>query len=234
MSNLFDKLAQYEEMVKTARIRKLPDGKYRVLSEKGKNLGTYPSKSQAVKRLRQVEYFKHHDSHSNDDYIDLTDIDDFSYSAVVRKIREKAPKQINKFLEIFKSEFDKGIQKKIQSPEKIALQISLIKFNKLFPIKINKLLKKAAVSELGDADSVGKHLANIVHFILTRIAPDKRQASINNLKNKFTTLNVAEISNKQMSPGSALGQSITFVKHVLFNHDPNYIKIVLNSLVRNL
>jgi hypothetical protein len=35
------------------------DDSYAVVSKKGKNLGTYPSRKQAVKRLRQVEYFKH-------------------------------------------------------------------------------------------------------------------------------------------------------------------------------
>jgi predicted kinase len=39
-------------------IRKV-DGGYRLLSKKGKNLGTYPSKSGAEKRERQVQYFKH-------------------------------------------------------------------------------------------------------------------------------------------------------------------------------
>jgi len=39
---------------------KKTSGGYRVLSEKGKNLGgPYKTKQQAVKRLRQVEYFKH-------------------------------------------------------------------------------------------------------------------------------------------------------------------------------
>lgn len=34
---------------------------YYVISESGKNLGGgYPSKKQAAKRLRQVEWFKHH------------------------------------------------------------------------------------------------------------------------------------------------------------------------------
>ena len=32
---------------------------YKVLSKKGKNLGTANSKKAAEKRLRQVEYFKH-------------------------------------------------------------------------------------------------------------------------------------------------------------------------------
>lgn len=41
-------------------IRKVSGG-YKVLSEKGKNLGgPYKSKKKAEKRLQQVEYFKHH------------------------------------------------------------------------------------------------------------------------------------------------------------------------------
>jgi hypothetical protein len=36
------------------------EGKYYVKSEKGKNLGgPYKNKSSAVRRLKQVEYFKH-------------------------------------------------------------------------------------------------------------------------------------------------------------------------------
>ena len=38
------------------------DNKYQVQSEKGKNLGTYDSKEEAEKRLKQVEYFKHKES----------------------------------------------------------------------------------------------------------------------------------------------------------------------------
>jgi hypothetical protein len=41
-------------------IRKVKEG-YKVLSEKGKNLGgPYKTKEEAEKRLRQVEFFKHH------------------------------------------------------------------------------------------------------------------------------------------------------------------------------
>jgi hypothetical protein len=40
-------------------IKKVKGG-YAVKSEKGKNLGgPYPSKAEAEKRLKQVEYFKH-------------------------------------------------------------------------------------------------------------------------------------------------------------------------------
>jgi len=40
-------------------IKKVKEG-YKVLSEKGKNLGgPYKTREAAAKRLRQVEYFKH-------------------------------------------------------------------------------------------------------------------------------------------------------------------------------
>jgi len=39
-------------------IRKVKGG-YRLLSKKGKSLGTYPTKKQAQARERQVNFFKH-------------------------------------------------------------------------------------------------------------------------------------------------------------------------------
>lgn len=39
-------------------IVKVKEG-YRVLSEKGRNMGTYKTKKEAKKRLQQIEYFKY-------------------------------------------------------------------------------------------------------------------------------------------------------------------------------
>ena len=39
-------------------IRKIKEG-YRVLSEKGRNMGTYKTEEEAKKRLQQIEFFKH-------------------------------------------------------------------------------------------------------------------------------------------------------------------------------
>ena len=39
-------------------IRRVKGG-YRVLGESGRNMGTYRTKAEAEKRLRQVEMFKH-------------------------------------------------------------------------------------------------------------------------------------------------------------------------------
>lgn len=38
-------------------IKKVKEG-YRVLSESGRNMGTYPTKEEAKKRLQQIEFFK--------------------------------------------------------------------------------------------------------------------------------------------------------------------------------
>jgi hypothetical protein len=39
-------------------IKKVKEG-YRVVSESGRNMGTYKDEEGAKKRLRQIEYFKH-------------------------------------------------------------------------------------------------------------------------------------------------------------------------------
>lgn len=228
-----------EDLVKLARIRKLPDGKYRVLSEKGKNLGTYKSRDGAKKRLKQVEYFKHFDhANAEDDtsIIDLTKLEVFSYSALMRQLRQHASKeQVKDFLKIFKLNFDKAIKEKLHKPERIALQNSLVKFNKIHKVKVNKkIVKSAAISELGDAVSVGKYLSDIVKFTMNRISPDKRPNALAKMKVKLYNLSENEIASKEMPPSSAMGQSITFVKTVLFNHDAGYVREVINNLVRNL
>ena len=229
----------HQNLVKLAKIRKLPNGKYRVLSETGKNLGTYRSKESAKKRLSQIEYFKHFDHSNVEDgsaIIDLTDIDEFAYSAIMRRLRQKAkPEQVKQFLAIFKQQFDKAVKGKLHKPEKVALQNTMIKFNKLHKVKLDtKMIKCAAVAELGNAQLVGKYLSDIVKFTLQRLPQDKRQNAIQRLKEKFAVMNEVEIASKQLPESSALGQAIVFVKHVLFNHDSRYVREVLNSLVGSL
>lgn len=226
-----------QQMVKISRIRKLPDGKFRVVSKDGKNLGTYKSREAAKKRLKQVEYFKHFDhAEADDSVIDLTEAEEFAYSAVMRKLREKASQeQVLLFLKLFKMQFDNAVKKKLQKPERVALQNALVKFNKVHKIKLDKkLLKNASVSELGNAEQVGKYLSDIVKFTIAKMQQDKRLNAVQRLRQKFLLMNENEISQKNLPESAAVGQSITFVKHVLFNHDSKYVRDVLNALVRNL
>ena len=229
-------------LVKVARIRQLPNGSYRVLSQKGKDLGTYKSRKAAEKRLRQVEFFKHLDKSKADDQgnaiapIDLTGADEFSYSALMRKLRQEAsPEQVKQFLKLFKLQFDRAVKGKIHKPERIALQNAIIRFHKLHPVKLDKkMVKCAAVAELGNADQVGQYLAGIVHFILNRLEPEKRLRAAQVLKQKFAVMSENAIAGKHMPNAAVYGQAITFVKHVLFNQDATYIRDVLNSLSRSL
>jgi len=226
-------------LTKVAFIRKLPNGKYRVISHKGKSLGEYESKKEAEKRLKQVEYFKHKDENTstdNEGIIDLTDVEELSYSALLRKLRKKAPKGcVREFLHIYQELFNRAIKEGLQKPESIAMQNALIIFNKKYKIQLNKdLVKNAAMTELGDPRYVGKYLADIIRFTLTRISPERRTNAIASLKRKIYSLNEHEISNKNLPPSSAIGQSITFVKHVLFNHNARYVREVINNIVRSL
>lgn len=244
IDNLLKLASTYEtqciqDLVKIAKIRKMPNGKYRVLSQKNKNLGEYSSRKGAEKRLKQVEYFKHLDkSHADDspNAIDLTDIDEFSYSAIMRKLREKAsPEQVKQFLQLFKAQFDKAVKGKMNKPERIALQNAVLKFNKVHPLKLDKkMIKCAAVAELGNAEAVGKYLSDIVKFIVNRLPLEKRDHALQVLKQKFAVMSENEIAGKHMPQAAVYGQAITFVKHVLFNQDASYIRDVLNSLSRTL
>ncbi len=226
-----------QQLTKQAKIKKMPSGKYRVLSQTGRNLGTYSSKSAAEKRLKQVEYFKHKkDDLDSREEIDLSNWDELSLSSLMRELNKKATKkQILKFLKIYKSHFDECIKNKIKDPAQVALKHSLIQLKNFYKLKINKkLIKNAALTELGSPETVGNYLANIIKFILSRISPNKRQSSINKVRQKIYNLNERELASKKMPASSSLGQSITFVKTVLFNNNPAYIREVLNSTVKFL
>jgi hypothetical protein len=221
---------------KFAVIRKLPNGKYRVLSHKGKNLGTYKTKDEAKERLQDVEFFKHQDQSNAEDHIDLTKIEDFSFSATMRQLRQNAkPEQVMEFLKTYNDCFENAVKKQLEQPEHVALQNALIDFNNTNKIKLDdSLVKNAAITELGNAQSVGKYLADMIKFIMIRISAEKRQKALNTVKHKIYYLNESDISNKNLPASSAMGQSITLVKNVLFNHNPRYVREVINNLVRNL
>jgi hypothetical protein len=76
-------------------IRKM-GSQYRLVSKSGKNLGTYPSKSGAEKRERQVQYFKHVDEKLNrtgSNELVIFDIDDtlLHTTAQIKVIKDGKP-----------------------------------------------------------------------------------------------------------------------------------------------
>ena len=231
----FEKTAQ---LYKVSFIKKLPNGKYRVVSEKGKNLGTYNSKAAAKKRLKQVEYFKHLKKIKKEaaKKLDLTKIEDFSYSSIMRKINKHLDKDACKyFAQLYKEFFDTHLMNNDKDGEEKSLAATIKEFNKKYPLKLDeKLVKEAAGNPSGNVESVAKYLANIIKFSLTKISDKNRSKSSQKVKDKLSKLDVMSIAGKKMPASSAMGQSITFVKHTLFGQDPQYIKNVLEHVLRNL
>lgn len=126
-------------MVKNSFIKKLPNGKWRVVSEKGKNLGTFDSKEDATKRLQQVEFFKHKKAIKEDSsVIDLSNLTDLTYSAIMRELRKTGNYEVVKnFLTIYKQIFDVLINFEITDAADKALPVTIMIFSKLFPVKLS-------------------------------------------------------------------------------------------------
>lgn len=92
--------------------------KYQVQSESGRNLGTYDTKEEAEKRLRQVEYFKHKDAASK------------------QKIKKTSPK--------VKKAVNKPTKKVKTAPKKVLTKnpTKYTKTNKIRPKSQNKPVSK--------------------------------------------------------------------------------------------
>ena len=121
-------------MNKIAFIKEISKGIWRVLSKKGRNLGTYDSKEQAEKRLKQVEFYKHWPFHpirkkksiedlygkivlGEENIPEITS----TFSAEMRELRKNNPDQVMNFLKQFNQSFQNSLQEGIDNPEQAAL-----------------------------------------------------------------------------------------------------------------
>lgn len=162
--------------------------------------------------------------------LDLEKADDISFSAIMREIKkQESDEAARKFLGLYKQCFDYLIINEVEEPEDKALKIALQLFSKL-----DAKIAKSAQQASSNAEMVGKYLANIIKFTLSRISPEKRPKSIDSLKNKIYQLNESALAGKKLPASASMGQAITFVKHVLFNRDAQYIRNVLNYIVSYL
>lgn len=210
-----------DTLIKVAYIRKR-DGKWIILSEKGKVLGTYDTKSDAVKRLRQIEFFKNHKKKASKND---------SYSSIMRDLRKSSDEEVVQcFQEEFKKVFDQALIDGDEEPEKIALEKALEAID-----DEGELIEKAASAiDLGDPEGAGKYLANLIKFLIRRISPERRPKALDSLKRKIYYINEFDIAGKKTPPSSSMGQSITLLKTILLEHSPEYIRKVLNSIVKSL
>ena len=77
-------------------------------------------------------------------------------------------------------------------------------------------------------------MSELVKFLLRRIPDGKRDKAIQSIKRKIFMLNENDIAQKETPPSSSIGQSIGIIKTILLEHNPQYIRQVINAIVRNL
>lgn len=122
------------EIIKTSKIRKLPSGKWRVLSSKGKNLGTYKTRGEALKRLRAVEFFKRQSYFNHFEQLikNAEDQSNDTYSGIIRSLRQEHPEKVTNFMKTFSAYFNHAQQQNLNSPETWALSQTKLQFPELF------------------------------------------------------------------------------------------------------
>jgi transcription termination factor NusB len=98
----------------------------------------------------------------------------------------------------------------------------------------DRILLLASSIQLGHPDVAGKSLADIIMFLLTRIPKENRAKAIQKMKSKILNINQSEISQNEMPDYASMGQSISFIKNILAGHDPDYVRMVLDAIARNL
>jgi len=232
ISRLLSYASSYEEtaFIKIAIIKKLPSGKWTVKSMKGKNLGEYDTKQEAVKNLRRIEWFKAHPKKNRKKKA----ADESSYSATMRElVKSKDDDAVREFQEKFKKQFDDALLAGDESPETSALK-KMLQSSEKIALQQYAIKKTAEAIAMGDPKFAGKYLANLVRWLLQRISADRRPKSIESMKKKIYYLNEYAIAAKRMPASSSMGQAIVLLKNLLLNHSPQYIRAVLNSTVMSL
>lgn len=207
-------------LIKESFIQKIKN-KYRVVSRKGKNLGEYDTKGEALKRLREIEFFKHKKASKQESETELT------YAAVIRQLTKNNSSDLSLFRETYKKIFDALWMVGEEEPETFALIYALQQ------LKENPLVKNAAF-DLGSVENAAENLAKIIRFLMRKISDENRPKSLLSLKHKLLNLDSQELSAKKMPASSAMGQSITIVKHLLMGQQSPYIRAVLEQLSRVL
>jgi hypothetical protein len=81
---------------------------------------------------------------------------------------------------------------------------------------------------------VAEQLHNVIKVMITRMSPEARQRSYDNVRNKLGEFNVIEIAGKRSPGGAAIGVSLSLIKNVLNGRDPYFINVVLSELMRKL
>lgn len=81
---------------------------------------------------------------------------------------------------------------------------------------------------------VAEQLYNMIRIMISRMSPEARVRSYQNVSSKISDFNVVEISSKKAPGGAAIGVSLGLIKNVLNGKDPYFINTVLKELAIRL
>ena len=97
----------------------------------------------------------------------------------------------------------------------------------------NNIEKEAQLLE-HNAIYVAEQLHSIIKVMISRMSPESRQRSYQNVSGKIKEFNVMEIANKRAPGGAAIGVSLSLIKNILNGKDPYFINVVLSELGKRL
>jgi len=158
--------------------------------------------------------------------IDLSEAENFTFSGVMRQLNKQCnPKEITAFLKLYYNYFNE-LADTDPEPEKK----SLIKSLKDFSATVG-ITKQAAIEP---PDVIANNLINIIHLLVNKIKSENQTKALTSIKQKLNTISINDLATKNMPASSAIGQSISFVKQVLFDKDPAYIKTILTKVIQKL
>lgn len=160
-----------------------------------------------------------------------------TYSATLRELRKNNPEQVEGFMKFFKEAFEQALQNDLDNLEEVSL-LEAYQKTKLESkaLEENKKLIKIAFDsiELGSPEIAGKDIANVIKFLTKKIKSENRPEALRKLREKIWHLSEINMATKKTPSSASLGQSITFIKTVLNGHSSDYIRKVLEHIVRNL
>jgi hypothetical protein len=81
---------------------------------------------------------------------------------------------------------------------------------------------------------VAEQLHSVIKIMITRMSPESRLRSYQNVSGKIREFNVMEIAGKKAPGGAAIGVSLGLIKNVLNGKDPYFINTVLSELMIRL
>lgn len=93
----------------------------------------------------------------------------------------------------------------------------------------NNINKQAQMLEQNPV-YVAEQLHSIIRVMISRMSPEARSRSYQNVSSKLNQFNVTEISNKRAPGGAAIGVSLGLIKNVLNGRDPYFINTVIKEL----